>query len=146
MKEIVLGFLRRGVVACGLGPVVLAVVYFILHWVTGLEILTVHEVCVGILSLTGLAFLAGGMNVVYRIEQLPLMPAILIHGAVLYVGYLVTYIINGWIQQGIAPVLVFTGIFVVGYLVIWCVIYCITRNKTKAVNEVLKQKQQYAEY
>ena len=98
MKEIVLGFLRRGLVACGFGPMVLAVVYLILQRVAGVETLTVHEVCVGILSLTALAFLAGGMNVVYKIEQLPLMSAILIHGGALYVGYLTTYIINGWIQ------------------------------------------------
>ena len=143
MKEIGLGFLRRGVVACGFGPVVLAVVYLILHEAIGVETLTVQEVCMGILSLTALAFLAGGMNVVYQIEQLPFMWAVLIHGLALYVGYLLTYIVNGWLQQGITPVLVFTVIFIVGYFVIWGVIYSITRKKTKAINEALQQKQQY---
>ena len=146
MKDIVFGFLRRGVVACGFGPMVLAVVYLILHHVAGVETLTVQEVCMGILSLTGLAFVAGGMNVVYQIERLPLMIAILIHGAVLYVGYLLTYLMNGWLQQGVTPLLVFTVIFVVGYLVIWFVIYAITKSRTAKINEALKRKRQNMEY
>ena len=143
MKNIVFGFLRRGVAACGFGPVVLAVVYWILHHVAGVETLTVQEVCIGILSLTGLAFVAGGMNVIYQIERLPLMVAILIHGAVLYAGYLLTYLMNGWLQQGIMPLLVFTVIFVVGYLVIWVIIYTITKSRTAEINAALKRKQQY---
>ena len=146
MKNIVFGFLRRGVAACGFGPVVLAVVYWILHHVAGVETLTVQEVCMGILSLTGLAFVAGGMNVIYQIERLPLMIAILIHGAVLYVGYLLTYLMNGWLQQGVTPLLVFTVIFVVGYLVIWFVIYAITKSRTAKINEALKRKRQNMEY
>ena len=105
--------------------------------------LAVQEVCMGILSLTGLAFVAGGMNVIYQIERLPLMIAILIHGAVLYVGYLLTYLMNGWLQQGVTPLLVFTVIFVVGYLVIWFVIYAITKSRTAEINAALKRKQQY---
>ena len=146
MKSIVFGFLRRGVAACGFGPVVLAVVYWILHHVAGVETLTVQAVCIGILSLTGLAFVAGGMNVIYQIERLPLMVAILIHGAVLYAGYLLTYLMNGWLQQGIMPLLVFTVIFVVGYLVIWFVIYAITKSRTAKINEALKRKRQNMEY
>ena len=125
---------------------VLAVVYWILHHVAGVETLTVQAVCIGILSLTGLAFVAGGMNVIYQIERLPLMVAILIHGAVLYVGYLLTYLMNGWLQQGVTPLLVFTVIFVVGYLVIWFVIYAITKSRTAKINEALKRKRQNMEY
>ena len=146
MKDIVFGFLRRGVVACGFGPMVLAVMYLILHHAAGVAMLTVDEVCTGILSLTGLAFVAGGMNVIYQIERLPLMIAILIHGAVLYVGYLLTYLMNGWLQRGITPLFVFTVIFVVSYLVIWFVIYTITKFRTAKINEALKRKRQNMEY
>ena len=115
MKRFVLDFLRRGFFACGFGPMVLTVVYLILHRCGVLETLTVYRVCVGIVSLTGLAFVAGGMNAVYQIEWLPLMVAILIHGAVLYLGYLSTYLLNGWLEWGILPILVFSGIFAVYY-------------------------------
>ena len=142
MKKIFLEFLRRGSVACGLGPIVLAILYFVLHNVSELEFLTVNQVCIGIFSLTALAFIAGGMNAVYQIERLPLMVAILIHGGVLYVSYLVTYLLNDWLDFGVIPVLVFSGIFVVGYLTIWAIIYSIVRMNTKKINEVLKQKQQ----
>ena len=142
MKRFVLEVLRRGMVACGFGPMILAVLYLILKRSIGLENLTVDEVCVGIVSLSALAFVAGGMNAIYQIERLPLMLAILIHGGVLYISYLGTYLINGWLEWGMAPVLVFTGIFVLGYLMIWMVIYFITKKNTNRVNAVLREKQQ----
>ena len=141
MRQVIREFFRRGLVACGFGPLILAVVYLILQQ-AGLQTLTVHEVCVGILSLWGLAFLAGGMNVVYQIERLPLMGAILIHGMALYVGYLVTYLVNDWLAWGMTPVLVFTAIFVLGYLAVWAVIYTVTKQNTEQVNAMLKDIQQ----
>lgn len=141
MRKIVLEFFRRGLVAAGFGPIILAVLYLILQQQEVLETLTVNEVCTGIISLFVLAFIAGGMNVIYQIERIPLMIAILIHGGVLYISYLVTYLINGWLEWGTTPILVFTGIFVVGYVVVWMVIYSITIKRTKQVNEILKMKQ-----
>ena len=142
MKRFVLDFLRRGLMACGFGPMVLAVVYGILHRCGVVETLTVYQVFVGIFSLSALAFVAGGMNAVYQIERLPLMVAILIHGAVLYLGYLGTYLLNGWLEWGALPILVFSGIFALGYLVIWAIIYCIIKRNTERINAVLKQKQE----
>ena len=81
------------------------------------------------------------MNVIYQIERLPLMVAILIHGSVLYVSYLITYLINGWLEWGIMPVFVFSGIFIIGYLIIWAIIYSITKKNTEKLNQVLKEKQ-----
>ena len=144
MKKHILEFLRRGVTACGLGPMVLTVLYLILQRQGVIQMLSVDEVCIGIFSLTALAFIAGGMNIVYQIERLPLMVAILIHGGVLYVAYLVTYLVNGWLDWGITPILVFSGIFVFGYLVIWAIIYSIIKRNTTTLNEKLKQKQQLA--
>ena len=144
MKRHILDFMRRGLAACGFGPIVLAVLYLILQQQGIVENLTVNEVCIGIFSLFVLAFIAGGMNFIYQIEQLPLMVAILIHGGILYISYLGTYLLNGWLEWGGIPVLVFTGIFVGGYLVIWAVIYSIIKKNTDRINEVLK-KQKSAE-
>ena len=145
MKGYMLEFVRRGLVACGFGPLVLAVLYLILQQQINLQVLTVNEVCLGIISLTVLAFVAGGMNVVYQIEEVPLMVAILIHGVVLYVTYLATYLVNGWLEWGWTPVLVFSIIFLLVYLVIWVVIYHVTKKRTKDLNDVLKLKQQKIE-
>ena len=146
MKKTVLEFLRRGLAACGFGPLVLAVLYLILKCSVGLQTLTIDQVCVGIVSLSVLAFVAGGMNAVYQIERLPLAVAILIHGGVLYVSYLATYLVNGWLEWGKMPVLVFTGIFVLGYLMIWAVIYFVTKRNTDRVNAALREKQQGSQY
>lgn len=143
MRKNILDFFRKGLIACGIGPLVLVVLYLILQKETGLQTLTVREVCIGILSLSALAFIAGGMNVIYQIEKLPLMWAIAIHGLVLYVSYLATYLVNNWLEWGMMPFLVFTGIFLLGYLAIWAVIYSITKRSTDKVNAMLKQKQQF---
>ena len=142
MNKIAKEFIRRGVASCGLGPIVLAVLYLILQHNGAVESLSVNEVCIGIFSLSALAFLAGGANVIYQIEQLPLMVAILIHGGVLYIGYLGTYLLNDWLESNTTPILIFTGIFLVGYLLIWAVIYCINKKNTAKLNENLKKRQQ----
>lgn len=145
MKKIILEFFHRGLIACGIGPVVLAIIYLILQKQTGIETLTVDEVCLGIFSITVLAFIAGGMNVLYQIERLPLMMAILIHGSVLYIAYLITYLLNGWLEEGITPLLIFSGIFVFGYLVIWVIIYSITKRNTNKLNQILKENHKQTE-
>ncbi len=142
MKKFVLEFLRRGFAACGMGPIILAILYLILQQTAALDTLTVNQVCIGIFSITALAFIAGGMNAIYQIERLPLMVAILIHGGVLYVSYLGTYLLNDWLDWGVMPIIVFSTIFVVGYVVIWAIIYSITKKNTEKLNEMLKQKQQ----
>ena len=142
MKKFVLEFLRRGLLACGFGPLVLVAVYLILQRQCDVQTLTVSQVCLGIVSLSALAFIAGGMNVIYQAERLPLMIAILIHGGVLYLSYLATYLLNGWLEQGVTPILVFSGVFAAGYLVIWGIIYSITIRNTRKLNEMLKKKQE----
>ena len=142
MKKFVLDFVRRGLIATGLGPIVLAIVYLILKQSAAIDTLTVNQVCIGIFSLSALAFIAGGMNAIYQVERMPLMTAILIHGGTLYIGYLGTYLLNDWLDFGVIPIIVFTAIFVVGYIVIWAIIYSIIRRNTAKLNEMLKKKQQ----
>ena len=142
MKKFVLEFVRRGLIATGLGPIVFAIVYLILKQSAAIDALTVNQVYIGIFSLSVLAFIVGAMNAIYQVERLPLMTAILIHGGVLYIGYLGTYLLNDWLDFGVIPIIVFTAIFVVGYIVIWAVIYSIIKRNTAKLNEMLKKKQQ----
>ena len=139
MKQFMKDFLQRGMVAAGFGPLALVVFYLITAHYSGVGTLSVSEVCVGITTLTALAFIAGGMNAIYQIERLPLMASISIHGAVLYGCYLATYLINGWLEQVGGPILVFTVIFLAGYLAVWAMIYSITKRNTTRINEILKQ-------
>ena len=142
MKKFILEFLRRGFVAAGIGPIVLTIVYMILQQTAAVETLSVNQVCIGIFSITALAFIAGGMNAIYQIERLPLMVAILIHGGILYISYLVTYLLNDWLDFGALPIIVFSAVFAVGYIVIWAIIYSIIKRNTAKLNKILKEKQQ----
>lgn len=143
IKTMAAEFFRRGLSAAGFGPLVLGVIYLILHQQGTLQVLAVEEVCLGIFSLSALAFIAGGMNVIYQIEQLPLMAAISIHGGVLYISYLATYLLNDWLEHSAATIFVFSGIFVFSYLLIWAIIYLVMKRRTKKINEILKKKQQF---
>ena len=141
MKRTLIEFIRRGLMACGFGPMVLVICYLVAGKIGAVDTLSVNEVCIGIVSISLLAFVAGGMNVIYQAERLPLMAAVLIHGGVLYAWYLGTYLINGWLENGIVPMLVFTGIFAAGYMIIWAVIYAVTKSRTSRLNAKLTEQQ-----
>lgn len=140
MKKFCKEFLLRGLLCAAGGPVVLAIIYGVLGATGAAESLAPGDVCNGILTITGLAFVAAGMTAIYQMEQLPLPTMILLHGGALYIAYILTYLINGWLTNQLKPILVFTGIFIAGYGVIWTIIYAVSRAKTKKLNDKLKEK------
>ena len=85
-----------------------------------------------------LAFIAAGMTAIYQREQLPLPMMILLHGGALYLAYIATYLLNGWLKNALIPILVFTGIFLAGYGIIWLMIYLIEKAKAEKLNRILK--------
>lgn len=139
MKRFWKEFFLRGLVSCGFGPIILAIIYGILGATGAVETLTPAEVCIGILTIALMAFIAGGVSAIYQFEKIPVFSAALIHGIALYLDYLMIYLVNGWIADGVKPLLVFTLIFVGGYALIWLVIYTITRKGTERVNRMLSK-------
>lgn len=139
MKKFWKEFIFRGLICAGGGPIVLAVIYGILGATGTAESFSPREVCLGILTITLLAFVAAGMTAVYQMEQLPLPITILLHGGALYLAYILTYLINGWLANQLIPILVFTGIFAAGYAIIWLVIYCVEKKKAAKLNKLLKE-------
>lgn len=138
MKNFIKDFLFRGLIAASGGPIVLAIVYGILGATDTVAQLTPGEVCLGILTVTLLAFIVAGMTAIYQVERLPLPSAILLHGASLYAVYILIYLLNGWLKQQLIPIAVFTAIFIVGYAVVWLVIYLIIKKKAERINKQLK--------
>ena len=138
MNKFLKEFLLRGLICAGGGPVVLAVIYGILGATGTVEAFSPREVCVGILSITLLAFIAAGMTAIYQTEQLPLPIMILLHGGALYIAYILVYLLNGWLQSSLIPILVFTGIFAAGYTLVWLVIYWIEKVRAEKLNRLLK--------
>ena len=138
MKKFWKEFLLRGLICASGGPVVLAIIYGILGATGAVESFSPNEVCMGILTITLLAFIAAGMTAIYQMEQLPLPMMILLHGGGLYIAYILTYLLNGWLASQLTPVLIFTGIFVAGYALIWLIIYCVEKAKAEKLNKLLK--------
>ncbi len=138
MKKFWKEFLFRGLICASGGPIVLAIIYGILGTTGVAEFLSPREVCMGILTITLLAFTVAGMTAIYQMEQLPLPTMILLHGGALYIAYILTYLLNGWLINQLVPILVFTGIFIAGYAIIWLIIYFISKAKTKKLNKMLK--------
>lgn len=141
MKQYALTFLKRGLMAASGGPVILAIVYGLLGQAGQIISLSPGEVCLGILTVSVMAFIAAGISVVYTIERLPLMSAILIHGGVLYLDYILIYLLNGWLKSQAVPILIFTAVFLGGYALVWLLVYGSIRAKTDRINEKLRRDQ-----
>ena len=139
MKKFLKEFLFRGLICASGGPIILAIIYGILGATGTVEYFSPTEVCTGILTITMLAFIAAGMTAIYQMEQLPLPTMILLHGGALYVAYILTYLFNGWLQNTLVPILIFTGIFIAGYAFIWLIIYLVEKAKAEKLNKLLKR-------
>ena len=138
MKQFWKDFLFRGLICAAGGPLVLAIIYGILGATGVLQSLTPKEVCLAIFSISVLAFIAAGMTAIYQMEQLPLPTMLLLHGGGLYIAYIVTYLINNWLKNSLVPILIFTGIFIAGYGLIWLIIYFVEKAKAEKLNKLLK--------
>ena len=137
MKKFWKEFLLRGLICAGGGPIVLAIIYGILGATDTVVAFSPREVCMGILTITLLAFIAAGMTAIYQMEQLPLPTMILLHGGALYIAYILIYLLNGWLLNQLTPILVFTGFFVAGYALVWLIIYFIEKAKANKLNNLL---------
>ena len=60
-------FISRGLIAMGFGPIVLAVVYGILGFTNVVNQISTSELFLGVLTLSALAFLAGGIIIAINI-------------------------------------------------------------------------------
>ena len=117
------------------GPVILAIVWMCLKGAGVVADLTVNEAVLGIISTTILAFIAAGVSIVYKIENLPKASAGLLQAAVLYIDYLGFYLLNGWIPLN--QIWFFTIIFLAVFAVIWFSIYIPIRIKVKKINKMI---------
>ena len=136
MKNYVLEFVKRGLMAASGGPLILAIIYGVLEATKTVTVLTPGEACMGIVSITVMAFIAAGITMIYQVESLPLPMAILINGGVLYLDYLIMYLPNSWIPKG--GIGFFTVIFIAGYALVWVCIYTFIKIKTERLNRKMR--------
>jgi len=142
MRKFVGEFIHRGFVACGFGPIVWAIVIYILSQKNDIvQTIPAMDAVLCILTSSLLAFVAGGINAIYKIERIPLVLAIFIHAVILYIDYIVIYLVNGWIEAEITILTVFTICFFSGFAIIWAIIYLYTKKSTDRLNKKLLEHQ-----
>lgn len=137
MKKFIKEFCKRGFIAAGGGPLVLAIVYFFLQNSGIITTLSVGEVIKGILSSLLLAFIASGISAIYIEERLPIGIASIIQLIVLYFDYLLIYLFNGWLLS--KNIIYFTIIFIIGFAAIWFIIYKIISSNVRKMNKIIEQ-------
>lgn len=138
MKSFFKEFFKRGFISAWGGPFILAIIYYIVGRTENIENIPVNEVSLGILSITLMAFIAGGITAIYQSEKLPLASSIMIHAAVLYLDYLIMYLLNDWIPR--SEIGLFTAIFAAGFAIIWVIIYFFSKRKIDSLNKLCKEK------
>jgi len=132
MKKFWKEFLLRGMLCAWCGPVIMCIIWFCLHKAGVLGTMEAGNVIREVLSSLLVAFVAAGITAVHKMEQLPLGMSMLIHMAVLYLDYLVIYLINDWLK--VSAIWLFTVIFVVGFALIWLIIYLTNRSAVRRMN------------
>ena len=128
MKKQVKNFLLRGTFFAGSGPIIYAIIMLSLELSgvdTNLNGLVVFS---GVISTYILAFIVAGVSIIWQEERIGLAFKIAIHGSALYITYLITYLINGWIASNWLSLVIFSIIFIAGYGIVWLIIYLIEKH------------------
>lgn len=138
MNKYVKEFLHRGLMFGGFGPIILAIIYFILSKTLDNFTLSGTEVLLGIISTYLLAFIQAGVSVFNQIEHWPLAKCLLCHLVSLYLAYSLCYVANTWIPFEPKVLLIFTLIFMAIYFIVWGIVCFIVKTTSKNLNAKLK--------
>ena len=138
MKKYVKEFLHRGLMFGGFGPIILGIIYAILEKFIEDFSLNGVQLLIAIVSVYLLAFLQAGASVFNQIEEWSIPKSLLCHFAVLYVAYVSCYLINNWIPFNVNVLLIFTAIFLIGYLAIWLSVFITVKLVSKKLNKSIK--------
>ncbi len=138
MNKYVKGFIHRGLIFGGFGPIILGIIYFILSKTVDGFMLSGLEVMTGIISIYLLAFVHAGASIFNQIEHWGISKSLLCHLSTLYVAYSLCYVINTWIPFEPKVLLLFTAVFMIIYFAVWCTVYFVIRMTSKNFNAKLK--------
>ena len=139
MNKYFKSFFLRGLIFGGFGPIVLAIVYFIISKTVNGFSLDGEDILLGIISIYVLAFIHAGASVFNQIEKWSIARSLLCHFSTLYFVYVFCYIINSWIPFSITVILIFTLIFIIVYFVIWFSVFISTKALKKKLNKNILQ-------
>lgn len=136
MNKYFKNFLLRGLMFGGFGPIVVAIVLFVISFFESVS-LNAADMLVAVVSGYLLAFIQAGSTVFNQIEHWPVLKSVGIHFLTLYLTYSFFYILNNWIPFEPEVLLAFTIIFAVVYAVVYVTVYVIVKNTAKKLNQTI---------
>ncbi len=137
MNKYLKEFLHRGLIFGGFGPIVLAIIYFILSKTIDDFLLSGSDILLGTISVYLLAFLQAGATVFNQIDHWPITKSLLCHFSTLYVAYVLCYVLNSWIPFIPEVLIIFTIVFILVYFIVWITVYLSIKAFSKKVNNKL---------
>ncbi len=132
MKRFILNFIKRGAMFAWSGPAVLCIVWLCLNASGVVTAVTIPQAVLAVVTTTLIAFTHAGITCIYQVERLPKAIAALIQLACLYAVYAGGYLLNGWMRRDV--LLVFTICFIIGFALIWLIVYLSTKRSVKKLN------------
>jgi hypothetical protein len=139
MKKYLKSFFHRGLIFGGFGPIVVAIIFFILSYTVEDFSLSGREVFLAVISTYLLAFLHAGASIFNQMEELSLAKATLLHFLTLYLAYTVCYLVNSWLEFKLTVLLIYTAIFAAVYLSVWLTVLITLRITQKRMNASLEK-------
>ena len=136
MNKYVKDFMLRGMLFGGFGPIVVAIILFVISFFDTVS-LSASQLLIAVVSSYLLAFVQAGSTVFNQIEHWPLLKSIGVHFLTLYLAYSLCYTVNSWIPFDPKVLLIFTGIFAAVYAVVYVTVYLIIGSTTKKLNKAL---------
>lgn len=127
-------YLLRGLLFSGFGPIIYGIIVLIIN-----QKMTPKEIFLGIISTYIIAFVHAGSSIFPQIEKLPKVGALFIELFSLYITYTFFYLINGWLKFKLSIFLIYTTIFIGGFLLIWLIIFILTKREVKKLNQSLNK-------
>ena len=137
MNKYLKEFLHRGLIFGGFGPIILAMICFILSKTVKDFALTGSELLLGTVSIYFLAFVQAGATVFNQIDNWPVTKSLLYHFGSLYIAYVLCYLINSWIPFKPMVLVIFTIIFAMVYFIVWITVFLSIKAFTKKANKKL---------
>ena len=137
MNKYVREFLHRGLMFGGFGPIVFGIIILCISYFDRVAELSALPIFGGIVTTYIIAFAQAGATVFNQIEHWSVPKSVFCHFGLLYIVYSLAYVANSWIPFKVEVLGVFTVIFVVGFFLIWGIVYLAVRSTGKKFNEKL---------
>lgn len=134
MNKHIKNFLLIGLIFGGFGPIVAGIVLFILDLsnvdisLTGVDILMV------VITTYLMAFVHAGSNEFHKVERFSLSKSMLFQFISIYVVYIIAYLLNDWLPFNLIGILIFTGLFIISYLIIFTIVHISVKKATVKLN------------